>query len=48
MKAKTVFTQIIQPKLIQYMIDHYGKSYDKAFSEFSRYAERKNKMRKKK
>ena len=28
MKAKAVFTQIIQPKLIQYMIDHYGKSYD--------------------
>jgi len=28
MKAKAVFTQIIQPKLVQYMIDKYGKSYD--------------------
>ena len=28
MKAKAVFSQIIQPKLVQYMIDKYGKSYD--------------------
>jgi len=28
MKAKAVFTQIIQPKLVQYMIDKYGKSND--------------------
>ena len=28
MKAKALFSQVIQPKIIQYMIDHYGKSYD--------------------
>jgi hypothetical protein len=28
MKAKSAFTEIIQPLLIQYMIDHYGRSYD--------------------
>ena len=28
MKAKAAFTQFIQPKLIQYMIDNYGYSYD--------------------
>jgi len=28
MKAKAAFSQIIQPKLVQYMIDKYGKSYD--------------------
>ena len=28
MRAKAVFTQIVQPKLIQYMIDKYGNSYD--------------------
>ena len=27
MKAKTVFSQIIQPRLVQYMIDKYGESY---------------------
>jgi len=28
MKAKAAFSEIIQPKLIQYMIDSYGESYD--------------------
>jgi len=28
MKAKPAFTEIFQPLLIQYMIDHYSRSYD--------------------
>ena len=28
MKAKSAFSQIVQPKLVQYMIDNYGNSYD--------------------
>ena len=28
MKAKEAFSKIIQPELVQYMIENYGKSYD--------------------
>ena len=28
MKAKAAFTQIIQPQLVEYLIDNYGLSYD--------------------